>query len=76
MGVHVTAHAIERYRERVRDVPDDEARAALTSPTIVQAAELGAIAVKLATGHHAVIKSGCVITVLPRGRGPINRENW
>lgn len=64
--VHVTWHAIERYRERVRDVSVPAARAALSGPTFIKAIEIGAPFVKLADGQHAVIVDGRVITVLPK----------
>lgn len=66
MGLHVTAHAIERYQQRVADVTPAEARAALSTPAFVKAAEIGACAVKLSTGHRAVIENGCVVTVHPK----------
>lgn len=74
MGVHVTAHAILRYRERVADLPDAEIITALRSPTITQAVELGCCAVKLCGGQHAILKNGCVITILPKGVQAITRE--
>lgn len=71
--VHVTAHAIERYQERVANVSDDEARQALSSPTIILAAKFGAAFVRLGTGQRVVIVDGAVITVRPveDGRGQL-----
>lgn len=37
----VTDHAIQRYRERVRDLPDVEIRCALSTRAFVKAADLG-----------------------------------
>jgi len=68
--VHVTTHAIERYQERVRNVPEEEARAALDSPVINAAASFGAPFVRLPGGQRAVVVDGNVITVLPGGHYP------
>lgn len=63
--IHVTAHAIERYQERVANVPDEEARVAICSPAVLKAAEFGATYVRLGTGQRIVIEDGRVVTVLP-----------
>lgn len=63
----VTDHAIQRYRERVRDLPDVEIRCALSTRAFVKAADLGRCAVILPTGHRAVMRAGAVVTVLPHG---------
>lgn len=63
--VTVSRHAMDRYRERVADVPDCEIFAALSGPTFELAAELGAPLVKLPGGHHAVLREDTVVTVLP-----------
>lgn len=63
----VTDHAVQRYRERVRDLPDVEIRCALSTRAFVKAADLGRCAVILPTGHRAVMRNGSVITVLPLG---------
>lgn len=60
----ITAHAIERFQERVANVSADEARETLTSLTR-QAAAFGAPYVRLGTGQRIVINDGAVITVLP-----------
>lgn len=64
-GLHVSAHAIERYQERVRHCSEDEARAALSSPTIIKAAHFGAPHVLLSGGQRVVIFNFSVVTVLP-----------
>lgn len=61
----VTRHAMDRYRERVADLSDHEIFRRLTTPTFELAVELGAPMVKLATGHHAVLRQDTVVTVLP-----------
>ena len=68
--VHVTAHAIHRYQERVCACSDDDARTALTSPAIRTAAEFGAAAVKLGTGQRVLIRDHSVITILPSEAKP------
>lgn len=64
-AVTVSRHAMNRYRERVADLPDCEIFARLSGPTFELAAELGAPMVKLPTGHHAVLRETTVVTVLP-----------
>lgn len=61
----ITAHAIQRYRERVKDIPLGEICAHLRSPVFQKALEFGAPFVKLAGGQRAVIADGKVITILP-----------
>lgn len=63
--IQVTAHALERYRERVRMVSYEEARAALSSAVIARAIEFGAHYVRLGTGQRVVIEDGIVVIVLP-----------
>lgn len=70
MTLHVTSHAISRYRTRVAPVDDDAARAALSSPVIVKAAEFGARCVRLPTGQRIVIEDHHVATVLPASKRP------
>lgn len=68
MGVHVTQHAIDRFREWVGDVPDDDARRSLRCPIVQMAVEFAGNAecfVRLATGQRITIRGGVVITVLP-----------
>lgn len=72
MNVHVTQHAIQRFQERVAPVSPEEARAALSSPTIHKAVEFGAIAVTLGTGQRIVIVDGSIITVLSKERRRIH----
>lgn len=72
MNLHVTQHAIQRFQERVAPVTPEEARAALSSPTIHKAVEFGAIAVTLGTGQRIVINDGSIITVLSKERRRIH----
>lgn len=62
--VTVSRHAMDRYRERVADLPDAAIFAALSGPTFELAAELGAPMVKLPGGQHAVLRDETVVTVL------------
>lgn len=76
--LHVSAHAVERYIERVcPNASAEQAKDALTSPTITKAARFGAHYVKLGTGQHVVIEDQTIITVLPRGHwvGTFDRRN-
>lgn len=65
MTLRVSSHAIERYQERIANVSDDEARAALSTRAIQLAASFGARFVRLATGHRVAIADNTVTTVLP-----------
>ncbi len=69
MTVHVTAHAVERYRERVADVPDHMAREAIER-LVAGAAIFGAPFVKLGTGQRLVLQGETVITILPKDTWP------
>ena len=65
MTLHVTQHAIDRYRERVADIPDQAIVAQLTTDAVLAAARFGAPYVRLSTGQRIVIVKHKVITVLP-----------
>lgn len=62
---HITHHAIERYQERIANVPEAEVVTALSSPVIMRAVELNECRVILPTGHRCVISHGRVVTVTP-----------
>lgn len=64
--LHVTCHAIQRYRERVANVDASAAICALSSPVICKAAAFGARHVILSGGQRVVLQNGRVITVLPK----------
>jgi hypothetical protein len=66
MGVHVSRHAINRYRQRVADLPDAAIFAELSKPIFDKAAEIGAPFVKLPSGHRALLRGDVVVTVLPK----------
>lgn len=68
--IHVTGHAIQRYRERVANVPDDEVRARLSIPAVEFAVKFGAPFVRLPTGQRVVIEGGAIVTVLPKEHRP------
>lgn len=61
----ISAHAVQRYQERVANVSDEQARAALNSPAVNLAANFGAPFVRIATGQRIVIENHVVVTVLP-----------
>jgi len=65
--IHVTKHAIIRFRDRVANLPEAEVIALLSSPMIQAAANFGARFVRLAGNQRVVIKDGSVVTVLPAG---------
>lgn len=77
--IHVTLHAIQRYQERVANVPAKEAHQALTTPAILIAAEFAGhqtAYVRLATGQRVVVKDHAIVTVQPAEhfRRQIHRE--
>lgn len=61
-----TFHAVQRYRERVADIPEEQVVAVLSTPVIQQAIAMGCRAVKLSSGHRAVIADGRIVTVHPK----------
>lgn len=77
MGVYVSRHAMDRYRERVADLPDAAIFAELSKPIFEKAAAMGAPFVKLASGHRALIRNEVVVTVLPKETwvGVLRTEN-
>lgn len=66
--MHITRHAIDRYRERVIDISDDEVRQRLSGPAFDAAERIGAPAVILPSGHKAIIDEGSIVTIVPAGR--------
>lgn len=66
--IHVTRHAIERYRERIGQLSHPAIRADLNRRPFTSAADFAGSAtvfVHLSTGQRVVICDGAVITVLP-----------
>lgn len=72
----ISVHAVERYQQRVADLPEAAARAALDCPAARLAARIGAPFVKLPGGQRIVIRNATVITVLPPGtwEGSLNSQ--
>lgn len=66
---HVTAHVVERYRERIKDLTDEEIWRILDAPIFHRAIALGAIAVRLPCGRRVMIRDGCLTTVVARKTG-------
>lgn len=70
-AIHVTHHAVERYQERVRNLPDDQVRQLIcTSKAVQLAVSIGAPFVRLGTGQRLVLIEGRVVTVLPQDQYP------
>lgn len=67
--IHITDHAIQRYQERIADVPAAEACRLMDTAAVRSAAQFGAPYVRLPTGQRLVIHEGKIITVLPLGHG-------
>ncbi|MCX9146589.1 hypothetical protein [Erythrobacter sp. WG] len=64
--VFLTRHAIQRYRERVADVPAAEIWRAIDCAAVRTAIEFGARFVRLAGGQRLVLEQNRVVTVLPK----------
>lgn len=68
MNIHVTAHAIDRYRERIAAIDPDAVVARLTGPVFRTACQFGARLVKLPEGGTAVLNftpdGPAVVTVM------------
>lgn len=77
IALSITAHAVERYQQRVANLPDDLVRAALSNPAVERAASFGAPFVRLPGGQRIVLAfvaatpseppTASVVTVLPAG---------
>lgn len=73
--IHITNHAIERWQERVENIPGEAVRYRIEQhlPAIVAAARFGAPSVKLGNGVRLILDGRSVVTVLGRGmRVPMN----
>lgn len=64
--VFLTRHAIQRYRERVADVPACEIWRALDCPAVRVAISFGARFVRLSGGQRVVLEENRVVTILPK----------
>jgi len=64
--IFLTRHAIQRYRERVADVPAGEVWRALDCAAVRVAIDFGARFVRLAGGQRVVLVENRVVTILPR----------
>lgn len=65
--IHITAHAIDRYRERVANIPDEQIRARLNAPIIARAIDFGARTIRLGTGQRLIIDNQTIVTITPKG---------
>jgi hypothetical protein len=75
--IQVTAHAIQRFMERVAPVGWDEARAAILShaSSIEVAARFNCAIVKLGDGSRLALDGERVVTVYARGMLPRQCRN-
>lgn len=64
-ALEITLHAIERYQQRVEDVPAAVVVERLRGPAFDAADRLGSASIILPTGHRAVVHDHAVITILP-----------
>lgn len=74
---YLTRHAIQRYRERVADVPAAEIWRVLDCPAVRTAIVFGARFVRLAGGQRLVLEQDRIVTVLPSNHfvGSLDRRN-
>lgn len=63
---HITAHAIERFAQRIEDLPETAIIEAMDTSIVRTAIEIGASAVILPSGHRYVIADGKIVTVTPK----------
>jgi hypothetical protein len=70
--IFVTAHAVERFQQRVAPLPWEEAKAAILShsPAIEAAADFHCPIVKLGDGSRLALDGHRVVTVYARGMLP------
>lgn len=69
--IHVTAHAVQRFQERVCNWPDDLVCAFLNRPIFRRATAFGAASVILGTGQRVIFtyteKGPVIVTIKPAG---------
>lgn len=63
---HITAHAIQRYQERVENIAPGAVITRLTSPIISKAISFGARTIRLGTGQRLIVADGAIITITPK----------
>lgn len=70
--IRVTAHAIQRFQQRIFACSFEEARAAILSHTraLEAAVRFGAEVVRLADGSRLILEGNAVVTVYERGCFP------
>lgn len=67
----ISRHAIQRYQERVANVPDEAVIASLSCPALKAAmAWARTCTVRLGTGHRCIVIDGVVVTVITPERRP------
>ncbi len=64
-ALEITLHAIERYQQRVENVPACVVIQRLRGPAFDAADFLGSASIILPTGHRVVVHDHAVVTVLP-----------
>ncbi len=63
---HLTYHAIERYQQRVENVPFEVVVDRLSTDFILAAIEFGTSVIKLPNGHRLRVVDGCIVSTLPK----------
>jgi hypothetical protein len=64
-ALEITLHAIQRYQQRVENVPAAIVVERLCGPAFECAMRMGKASVILPQGNRAVIQDGAIVTVLP-----------
>ena len=70
MSPVVTEHAIQRYQERVEQVPEDAVKCALDTDGMRRAIAGGCDCHDLESGHKAILAGRRVVTILEPGMRP------
>lgn len=75
MPIHVTEHAINRWCERIGNMPRDDIRAEIMAhqSAIDAAIRFGAACVRLGNGAGLVLADGKVVTVLAKRQMHVGR---
>ena len=64
-ALEITLHAIQRYQQRVENIPAAAVIARLQGPAFDAALIMGKASVILPQGNRAIIQDGAIVTVLP-----------
>ena len=63
--IRVSSHAIHRYRVRVKDIPDAEAKQKILEKVGFYAPKVGELKIPVSETQVAVVANRVVVTILP-----------